>query len=98
MIYVIAIVKLKPGTVDDFAAAAAPCIAGTRGEVGNISYDLHRREGEADTVVFVEKWESRDHLKTHFNAPHMLVYREATKDMVAERTIEIIEPAKVDIL
>jgi quinol monooxygenase YgiN len=98
MIYVIATVQLKPGTVDAFAAAAAPCLIGTRSEEGNISYDLHRRVGAPDTVVFVERWESRDHLKAHFSAPHMLTYREATKDMVAERKIEIIEPAKVDLL
>jgi quinol monooxygenase YgiN len=98
MIYVIATVQLKPGTVDAFAVAAAPCLIGTRSEEGNISYDLHRRVGAPDTVVFVERWESRDHLKAHFSAPHMLTYREATKDMVAERKIEIIEPAKVDLL
>jgi quinol monooxygenase YgiN len=98
MIYVIATVTLKPGTVDAFAAAAAPCLIGTRAEEGNISYDLHRREGEPDTVVFVERWETREHLKAHFSAPHMLVYREATKDMVVNRSIEIIEPAKVDNL
>lgn len=98
MIYVIATVNLKPGTVDAFAAAAAPCLTGTRAEEGNISYDLHRREGAANTVVFVERWESRDHLKAHFSAPHMLVYREATKEMVLDRKIEIIEPAKVDII
>ncbi len=98
MIYVVATVKLKPGTVDAFVAASAPCIAGTRMEDGNISYHLHRREGEADTVVFVEKWESRDALKAHFSAPHMVTYREATKDMVADRTIEIIEAAKVDVI
>ena len=98
MIYVIATVRLKPGNVDAFAAAAAPCIRGTRQETGNISYDLHRREGEPDVVVFVEKWESRDHLKAHFSAPHMLTYREATKDMIEGRTIEVIEPASVDVL
>ncbi|MCD2173800.1 putative quinol monooxygenase [Rhizobium sp. C4] len=98
MIYVIATVNLKPGTVEDFVAAAAPCLIGTRAEEGCISYDLHRREGEPNTLVFVERWESREHLKAHFSAPHMLVYREATKDMVANRTIEIIEPAKVDNL
>lgn len=98
MIYIIATVQLKPGTADAFAAAAAPCLVGTRAEAGNISYDLHRREGEPDTVVFVERWESRDALKAHFSAPHMLAYREATKDMVIERKIELVEPAKVDIL
>lgn len=98
MIYVISTVRLKPGTVDAFAAAAAPCLIGTRSEEGNVSYDLHRRVGEPDAVVFVERWESRDHLKAHSSAPHMLSYREATKDMVVERKIEIIDPAKVDIL
>ena len=98
MIYVIATVTLKPGKADAFVAEAAPCIAGTRAEEGNVAYDLHRREGEANTVVFVEKWESRDCLKAHLSAPHMVSYREATKDMVADRTIEVIEVAKVDIL
>ena len=98
MIFVISTVTLKPGMADAFAAAAAPCLVGTRMEEGNISYDLHRREGAPDTVVFIERWESRDHLTAHFTAPHMLTYRAATKDMVVERRVEIIEPAKVDIL
>jgi quinol monooxygenase YgiN len=98
MIYVIATVKVKPGTADAFADLAAPCIAATRQEAGNISYDLNRREGEADMFVFVESWESRDHLQAHFETAHMATYRNATKDLVAERKIEIIEPAKVDIV
>ena len=98
MIYVIATVQLKPGMADAFAGFAAPCIAATRQEAGNISYNLNRREGEADVLVFVEAWESRDHLTAHFATPHMATYREATKDMVAERKIEIIEPATVELL
>lgn len=98
MIYVIATVTVKPGTADAFAGFAAPCIAATRQEAGNISYNLNRREGEVDMFVFVEEWESREHLKAHFETAHMAIYRDATKDMVAERKIEIIEPAKVDIL
>lgn len=98
MIYVISTVTLKPGTVDDFVAAAEPCLVGTRTEAGIVSYDLHRRVGAPDTVVFVERWESREHLTAHFSAPHMLTYRAATKDMVASRHVEIIDPAAVETL
>ncbi|HEV2574965.1 putative quinol monooxygenase [Methylocella sp. CPCC 101449] len=95
MIYVISTAHLKPGTQAQAVAAAKPCLAETLKEDGCLSYDLHVSVSDPDKVVFVERWESRDHLAAHTRTPHFLAWRAAAADFVANRTVEVIDPAQV---
>ncbi len=91
MIYLIATLKIKPGSLPEFIDAAKTCIDATRQEPGCISYDLTQSQTDPDTLYFVENWENQAAVDAHFNAPHFKVWREAGSPYFLDRKIEIIE-------
>jgi quinol monooxygenase YgiN len=96
VIYVIAEVRVKPGTVDRAIAAARACVAPTVKEDGCISYDMHQSVTDPLRLVLVERWESREALARHMETPHFKAWRAAGGEFVAERKAEIITPEKID--
>jgi quinol monooxygenase YgiN len=96
VIYVIAEVRVKPGTIDKAIAAARLSVAETVKEDGCISYDMHQSVTDPQRLVLVERWESREALTRHFETPHFKAWRAAGPEFVAERKAEIITPEKID--
>ena len=96
MIYVVATLTIKPGSLDAIVPAARACIAETVKEKGCISYDLHASLTEPETLVFVERWETREDLTAHSKRPHLAAWREASTPHLLSRRIEIIHPQKVE--
>ena len=62
MIYVIAELRLKPGTAEKACAEACKVVAGTVKEDGCIGYDFHLSVSDPTRLVAVERWESREAL------------------------------------
>jgi len=98
MIYLTATLKIKPGTFDAIREAVMPCIEATRQEPGCISYDLYASVSDSESMIFVERWKSRDALTEHFSMPHLIAWREAGADYFVDRKIEIIHPERVETL
>jgi quinol monooxygenase YgiN len=96
VIYVIAELRVKPGTIDKAIAAARLSVAETVKEDGCISYDMHQSVTDPQRLVLVERWESREALTRHFDTPHFKAWRAAGPEFVAERKAEIITPEKID--
>lgn len=96
MIYVIATLTLKPGAREHLLEPARACIAETRREKGCIAYDLFDSVADADTMVFVERWQTREDLSAHSRQPHLAVWREASGPHLVSRVIEVIHPEKVE--
>ena len=96
MIYVIATLTIKPDTLDVVAEAAQRCIAATRREKGCVSYDLNASLTDPQTLVFVERWETRDDLTAHSKQPHLAAWREASAPHTMSRHVEIIHAEKVE--
>jgi quinol monooxygenase YgiN len=96
MIYVIATLALKPGSKSRLLEPARACIAETRKEKGCISYDLLASITDDDTMVFVERWETREDLTAHSKQPHIAAWRDASNPHLVSRTIEIVHPEKVE--
>jgi len=96
MIYVVATLTLKPGSRPQLLEPARACIAETRKEKGCISYDLLGSITDDDTMVFVERWETREDLTAHSKQPHLAVWRDASAPHLVSRTIEVIHPDKVE--
>lgn len=96
MIFVIATLSIKAGAREHLLGPARACIADTRKEDGCIAYDLLGSVTDDDTMVFVERWESREHLTAHSKQPHLATWREASAPYLISRTIEIIHPDKVE--
>ncbi len=98
MIYVIAELRLKPGTADKAAAGAREVVAGTIKEDGCLAYDFHLSVSDPNRLVAVERWESREALARHMETPHLLAWRAVVKDIVVDRKVHVISPEKVDML
>jgi len=96
MIYVIATIQLKPGSVDAIRAAAAAVHAETLNEDGCMSYEQFSSLADPDKLVVVEQWASREALTAHSKTPHMLAWRDASKDYLITRRIEVVHPANVE--
>ncbi len=96
MIYVVATLAIKPGSLEALRAAAAECIAATRKEKGCISYDLHASMTDPEALVFVERWESREDLTAHSRQPHLAAWREASAPHLVSRKIEVVHVDKVE--
>ncbi|MFZ4532817.1 MAG: putative quinol monooxygenase [Alsobacter sp.] len=95
MLVLIATLTIKPGSGEAVIAAAKPCIAGTRAEPGCVSYDLNHSVTDPDTMVFVERWASREAIDAHMRMPHFLAWREKAAGLILDRKIEIITPAEI---
>ena len=91
MIYLVATLTIKPGSLPQFIDAAKTCIGATRQEPGCISYDLTQSQTDENTLFFIERWESQEALDGHFKAPHFKIWREAGGAYFTSRKIEIIE-------
>ena len=103
MIRVIASIELKPGQQKAFLAALKANVPNVLAEPGCIDYTpmVDTPSGlppqiplRPDVVTIVEAWDSLAALRKHLSGlPHMLRYKEATKDMVAKVTLQVLEPA-----
>ena len=102
MIHVLADIELAPGVRDEFIKIFKANVPAVQGEDGCVEYspaidtttDIDVQvPGRENAVMVVEKWRDVDALKAHSVAPHMLTYKEATKDMVKSLTIRILDPA-----
>ncbi len=98
MIYLIATLKLKPGSRDTVIEAAKPCIHATRQEPGCIRYDLNLNITDEEEMVFVEQWDTREALSRHFETPHIAAWRAAGGPHILSRTIEVIYPERIEAL
>jgi quinol monooxygenase YgiN len=98
MIFVVATMKTTSENQQVFVEAARECITETRKEAGCISYELHQSVSDADTFVFVERWENRESLEAHFKAPHLAKWRNEAGPLIVDKKVEIIAPETVDEL
>ena len=102
MVHVVATISLKPGVRARYLQILKANVPNVLAEDGCHGYtatvDLPtglpvQNAPRADTIVLVEQWESLEHLRTHLGAPHMAVYREQVKDMVAGVALQVLQPA-----
>jgi quinol monooxygenase YgiN len=96
MIYVVATLTIKPGSLEALRAPAAACVAETRKEKGCIAYELFHSLSDPEKLVFVERWETREALTAHSKQPHLAAWREASAPYLASRVIEIVHPERVE--
>lgn len=98
MVYVIATLHVRPEKRADFLENARTVISHTIKEEGCQSYDLLSSITEPNEFVFVERWASREALAAHFDTPHLVEWRRVSADYLADRTVEVIHPDKVETL
>jgi len=101
MITVIASIHVKPGHIPQFIDIFKSNLQAVLAEEGCIEYyptvdiqtGLPPQELDEKVVTVVEKWENVDALRNHLGTPHMLAYRERTKDIVLKLTVKVLKEA-----
>jgi quinol monooxygenase YgiN len=80
-IRVLAFFKATPGRADELEKVLLGLVGPTRGEPGNISYVLHRMDGDPDVFMFDEIWVSKSALDEHRKTPHIKSLPASIKDL-----------------
>jgi len=70
MIAVVAKNFVKEKKLEEFLRLSQELVAETRREEGCIEYLLMRDSERTNVLTFIEKWETVNHLKNHFETPH----------------------------
>ena len=96
MVYVIATVHVRSEHRADFLENARIVISATLKEAGCQSYDLFSSITEPNCFVFVERWDTREALGRHFEAPHSKQWSRVSAPFVEKKVIEIIAPDSVE--
>lgn len=96
MIYVIAQLKLKPGTSERAAIEARKVVEGTVKEDGCLFYDFNLSVTDPTRLVAVERWDSKEALAKHNETAHLLAWRKVVAEIVVERDIQVITPESVE--
>lgn len=75
MLLIAGTIRVQAEDQDAAAAAMAVMMAETVKEAGCVSYDFSVNVADPTLFHIFEEWESEDHLKSHFEAPHMIEFR-----------------------
>ncbi|GBQ94036.1 antibiotic biosynthesis monooxygenase [Acetobacter nitrogenifigens DSM 23921 = NBRC 105050] len=90
---VAAIVKAKPGKVEEVIAAITPCVAPSRAETANHAYTPHRDIDDPNTIVIIERWASREGFNAHLETDHFKTMAGKLGDLLAEPiAIHLLQP------
>ncbi|GHV52891.1 antibiotic biosynthesis monooxygenase [Deltaproteobacteria bacterium] len=95
--FITALIFPKPGKEEALKAEILKNIPNVRKEKGCLRYDLHTLKSNGAKFLFYEIWEDKAAFEAHGVAPHMAVYREKTKDLLAAPTDVTIWSA-VDVI
>ena len=62
-----------------------------RAEDGCIKYDYYLSEKNADEILLIEQWESKQHQQIHLEQPHMVKLREFKGDYITNTVFGEVE-------
>ena len=101
MIHVIASIRVKKGRISEFLEIFRSNVPHVRKEKGCFDYfpttdidaGLPPQKLDPNVVTVIEKWENVQSLQDHLKTPHMLAYREKTKDIVEDISLKALKEA-----
>ncbi|WP_299433210.1 putative quinol monooxygenase [uncultured Maribacter sp.] len=71
---------------EEIKAELLKLVGPTRGEEGNIAYDLHQDNENQNLFLFHEKWVNQDFLTKHSQSTHIAAYKIFSKDKLENVT------------
>jgi quinol monooxygenase YgiN len=80
--------RFKPDCRDRVLERLAPAVEATRAEPGNRAFDVFAARDDADRLVLLERWESREALDLHLAQPYMREVLAMLQDTLAEPLVE----------
>ena len=99
MIHVIASIKVKSESLDEFLEIFKANVPAVKTEEGCIEYvptvdvdaGLKPQVLDPSVVTIIEEWQSLQALHAHLTAPHMLAYKEKVKELVVGVSLKVLK-------
>ena len=99
MINVIASIRVKAGKLPEFLEILNANVPNVIKENGCIQYvptididaNLLPQVLDENVVTLIEKWKNMESLQVHLKSPHMLAYREKTRNIVEKLSIKVLK-------
>jgi len=88
---VIARIKAQKGDEEIVKKGLLGLIAPTLEEEGCIKYELNQDSNEPGLFVFIEEWESMEHLQKHSKSQHIKAFGAAMKGKIESRELQFLE-------
>ena len=63
--------RARPGRETEMKEFMTAAVTPSRYDAGNIDYEAHEVEGKPGTFIILERWETREALESHLQAPRM---------------------------
>ncbi len=83
MITIVARCSVKPEKTDEFMKIALDLVDASRGEEGNVSYDLYADLSDPAKFAFIETWRDRAAIDAHNGTPHFKGFGERAGSLFA---------------
>ena len=99
MVHVIATSRIKPGCMEEYLRVLRENVPRVLAEEGCRAYtpcldaEGGPRPAEPDVVTIVETWDCIEHLRAHFEAPHMKAFASAVGPLRISSSARVVEPA-----
>jgi len=84
MLIVLAKITAKNGMVNNILNESKTIIEATQAEKGCIEYNLYDPIDNENTLLFVEKWESKESLESHIQQDHFINFGAAIEEFLAK--------------
>jgi quinol monooxygenase YgiN len=92
---IIAILTAKPGKAEELKALLVGMAPHSRGEPGNLRWDVWQDQSQPDRFVIDELYRDDAAIDAHRQTPHYLDYRARVGDL-ADRTSSVLGPLAVE--
>jgi len=97
LIIVLAKLTPKENVASKIIDEAQALIKATREEEGCIGYNLYNPTDGDKTLLFVEQWEEKDHLKSHLQQTHFLDFESAIGDLAESLEIKVYSSEEIEL-
>jgi quinol monooxygenase YgiN len=101
MVHVIASIRVREGSLDEYVALFKQNVPNVLAEDGCVQYApcIDAQTGwqtqalDPQRMTVVEQWESMAALQAHARAPHMAAFRKKAGHLVEAMTLQVVEDA-----
>ena len=98
MIIVTGRVTARADTVDEMLSVSLEHVHRSRTEPGCLLHSVNRDVEDPLTLVFLEHWQDREALRTHFKVPESRAFVAALRDLAAHASpIEIYDADRIEL-
>ena len=82
-------IHVRPDRLDEFITATLENARSTRGEPGNVRFDVLRQDADPARIMLYEAYHAPEDFAAHQRTPHYLRWKETVADWMAEPRVGV---------